>query len=561
MGDYFPPTVHKSESSDYGNILQLDGNISVSSCSMSDSLISDTDLTGQTIETVVLCDFSSKAVSPPVWYEPYIQREDCVPTIKTVKRNSKLLQCVSLPIISVSNLRSLLPKINNFKTDILEREIGLSLLSEIWEVKGKKKHMSEITKMLEIEGLKYISTPRASYKRGGGCAIVAHLPKFSLEKVDVKIPQSVEVVYGLLRPKQSSAQLKEIIVVAFYSPPKSRKKTKLIDHIVSTCQSLLTKYPQAGIVIGGDRNEMSISPLLTALPKVKQLVSKATCNGKVLDVLLTNLHEFYCVPEIVPPVPADNPLQGKPSDHSVPVAKPHSTAGVNISNEYKTKITRPLPDSGVRQFGQWIVEEKWDCVLSKSSPSDQAMAMQKLLEAKLNEIFPTKSVRLSNKDKKWMDYELKKLDRAKKREWCNKGKSNKYVKLKTEFDQKFNEAAEKYLEKNVRELKESDPGTAYATLKRMGAQPGDNLDDGSFSLLEHLEANLTAKQSVDKIAEHFCKISQEYPALNVLNLSESVRAKLKDRCKASLPYLSRYKVENMIKKAKKNQIWCPWRFA
>ena len=188
MGDYFPPTVHKSESSDYGNILQLDGNISVSSCSMSDSLISDTDLTGQTIETVVSCDFSSKTVSPPVWYEPYIQREDCVPTRKTVKRNSKLLQCVSLPIISVSNLRSLLPKINNFKTDILEREIGLSLLSEIWEVKGKKKHMSEITKMLEIEGLKYISTPRASYKRGGGCAIVAHLPKFSLEKVDVKIP-------------------------------------------------------------------------------------------------------------------------------------------------------------------------------------------------------------------------------------------------------------------------------------------------------------------------------------------------------------------------------------
>ena len=144
---------------------------------MSDSLSGDTDLTGQTIETVVCCDFSKKTVSPPVWHEPYVQREERVPTRKTVKRNSKLFQCLSLPIIAVSNLRSLLPKINNFKTDVLEREIGLSLLSEIWLVKGKKKHMSEITKMLEIEGLKYISTPRASNKRGGGCAIVAHLPK------------------------------------------------------------------------------------------------------------------------------------------------------------------------------------------------------------------------------------------------------------------------------------------------------------------------------------------------------------------------------------------------
>ena len=62
--------------------------------------------------------------------------------------------------------------------------------------------------------------------------------------------------------------------------------------------------------------------------------------------------------------------------------------------------------------------------------------------------------------------------------------------------------------KNVRELKESDPGKAYATLKRMRAQPGDDLDDGSFSLLEHLESNLTAKESVEKIAEHFSKISQ-----------------------------------------------------
>ena len=158
-----------------------------------------------------------------MWYEQYTQRTQCVPVRQTVRRNSKLLQCLSLPIISVSNLRSLLPKVNNFKNDILEREIGLALLSEIWQVKGKKKHMCEITKMLEIEGLKYISTPRGSYKRGGGCAIVAYLPKFSLDKIDVQIPSSVEVVYGLLRPKQPSAQLREIIAVAFYSPPKSRR--------------------------------------------------------------------------------------------------------------------------------------------------------------------------------------------------------------------------------------------------------------------------------------------------------------------------------------------------
>ena len=152
-------------------------------------MLSEAELTGQPIETLVSCDFSQETIPPPVWFESYTQRSVSTPPVRqTVKRNSKLLQCLSLPIISVSNVRSLLPKLNSFKNDILERNIGLSLVTEIWEVKGKKKHMSAIERMLEMEGLKYISTPRASYKRGGGCAIVAHLPQFTLEKVDLSIP-------------------------------------------------------------------------------------------------------------------------------------------------------------------------------------------------------------------------------------------------------------------------------------------------------------------------------------------------------------------------------------
>ena len=228
-----------------------------------------------------------------------------------------------------------------------------------------------------------------------------------------------------------------------------------------------------------------------------------------------------------------------------------------MKNEYKTVTSRPLPESGVRQFGQWIVNEDWECVAPKDSPSTQALALQRVLELKLNEIFPTKEVRISNKDKQWIDSELKKLDRSKKREYSKRGRSDKYIELSKQFDLKFKKAAHNFLEKNVRSLKEDEPGKAYATLKRMGAQPGDGLDDGSFSLLEHLEANLTNKESVEKIAQHFSRISQEYPALDKEKLSQTVQDKLRDRLKANLPYLSRYKVENMMKKAKKTKSGVP----
>ena len=75
------------------------------------------------------------------------------------------------------------------------------------------------------------------------------------------------------------------------------------------------------------------------------------------------------------------------------------------------------------------------------------------MELKLNEIFPTKEVRISNKDKKWIDSELKKLDRSKKREYAKRGRSDKYNELNKQFDLKYKKAANNFLEKNVRSLK------------------------------------------------------------------------------------------------------------
>jgi hypothetical protein len=72
-----------------------------------------------------------------------------------------------------------------------------------------------------------------------------------------------------------------------------------------------------------------------------------------------------------------------------------------------------------------------------------------------------------------------------------------------------------------------------------------------------LEENLTNSQSVERIAQHFSRISQEYPALNVEHLSQKVQKKLKSRLSSGLPYLSKYKVENMIRKAKKTKSGVP----
>ena len=150
------------------NIPQFDGNVSILSVSCISDTMEDLSVQNDTTclsdlldytdthqtDTSLLTDvclipvsvnvqFSGAPhTSPPPWYEHYNSNQtNRHPVRTTVRRDNRLLQSVQLPIIAVSNLRSLIPKVNNFVTDMHERNIGVSLLTEVWEQKSKRKHM------------------------------------------------------------------------------------------------------------------------------------------------------------------------------------------------------------------------------------------------------------------------------------------------------------------------------------------------------------------------------------------------------------------------------------
>ena len=232
-----PPSVHKNSSIlnpvvinelDLNNLAQFDGNASVCS-SESDS---NNYRTGHRIDKI-----------------------DCA---------------LNLPTVATYNLRSFFPKAGNVKCDIIERKIDVAFLVEIWEKSEKKTHQLEIEKMLETEGLKYISTARPT--GWGGAAIIVNQEKFSLEKLNIIIPHNLEIIWGLLKTKAEDAKFKKIIVCSFYSPPNSRKNLKLTDHIVSTLQMLATQYPGCPMMLGADKNNMDIRPILNCGLRLKQVV-------------------------------------------------------------------------------------------------------------------------------------------------------------------------------------------------------------------------------------------------------------------------------------------------
>ena len=159
-------------------------------------------------------------------------------------------------------MRTLFPKIGNFSIDMHERETDLSFLTEVWQKKENKKHQFKLEELLELSGIKYISTPRPWAQRGGGAAIAVRQDKFSISKLNIPLPRTVEVVWGLVKPKVVTGKISKIIVCCFYSPPKSRKNSVLVDHLTVTLQSLLNIHTDAGVIICGDRKSIDISSQL-----------------------------------------------------------------------------------------------------------------------------------------------------------------------------------------------------------------------------------------------------------------------------------------------------------
>ena len=134
-------------------------------------------------------------------------------------KTDKITAALSLPIVATYNCRSLFPKVKSLKKDLLERNIDVGFLTEIWEQSNNSEHKYEIEKILEKDGLQYISTARPPNAKGvsyGGAAIVVNKSKFTCEKLKISTPANLEVVWELLRPKNASAKFKKIIVCSFY---------------------------------------------------------------------------------------------------------------------------------------------------------------------------------------------------------------------------------------------------------------------------------------------------------------------------------------------------------
>ena len=472
-------------------------------------------------------------------------------TRKILRRSNKAIQALTLPKVIIYNMRSLFSKIENFSLDMKERAGDISFLTEVWEKKEQKKHQKKLETMLEFGGIKYISTPRPGPQRGGGAAIAVRTKKFNITKLNIHIPKPIEVVWGLLRPKIVSGKISVIIACCFYSPPRSRKNPTLLEHITNTLQSLLIDYPDAGIIISGDRNSIEICNLLQIHPSLKQTVNSSTRGNKILDVILTNLYSYYNEPEIVPAISPDVQGRGVPSDHNGVVFTPHTSTTQTSKKPKIRKEIRPIPESLLFAFGEKLTKCDFSSVYTQTNSTQMVSKFQDIMDKMVSDTFPCKTITIFADDKPWFNEELRTLKRSRLREYNRHGKSQKYLELQDKFDRKFKNEFHKYRLKIELEVSQGKRGSSYSVIKKLGLRPGE-VPQPSFQLPHHATNNYTSAESAEILAEYFCSVSQEYSPLNLQSLPPNVQEYLSEPTPAGIiPSLSKYDVYKKIRSAKK----------
>ena len=478
--------------------MQIDGNVSLNTIASS----------GESS----LYDYPQQVNKIPV----IITNRSSVPSVpkrerynKTIKRSNKLLDAVHLTVVVNLNPRSIYNKAEEFKTMMDQLDCSLCFMSESWD-----RDSLGLETVIHMDGFRVIKNVLQRKGKGGKPALIIKESNYFIKELCpdvITVPPGVEAVWALLTPKSggSKANIRHIAVCSYYYTVKTTR-SQFIDHISEAFNILCAKYsPGLEFILAGDTNRLNMKSILNLSPNLKQQVKVPTRMNPdaILDTITSTLSAYYQDPFTLAPLDNDNPNNGKPSDHLIVVWKPIN-ASVPKTKVYKEVSYRPLPESGLLLFGNWLKSQSWDTVSMSETAHEKAKNLQNLLLEGIDNFLPVKNVRIYNQ-------KLKNIDRRQKREYNKHKKSEKWNKLNEIYLEKCAEEKEKYYKNIVEDLKTSQPGMWYSKLKRMSSH------NQAQSEMPTVQSFLGIPDQIqgEKIADQFSEISHLYEPLKTEDIS------------------------------------------
>lgn len=179
---------------------------------------------------------------------------------------------------------------------------------------------------------------------------------------------------------------------------------------------------------------------------LKQLVKFSTRGERILDLVLTNLKDYYKEPSKLAPFGL--------SDHCTIFVSPHLRTRHRSTK--KTVITRDMRPSSRDALGRFFNTVDWSLIDTMDNAQDKLKYFMSIINIGLNTIMPTKLVKLHRNDVPWMTGQLKLLIR-KRQEALNQSNPTLFRFYRNKVNKERKVCRSKYYQTKVKDLSESNP--------------------------------------------------------------------------------------------------------
>lgn len=238
--------------------------------------------------------------------------------------------------------------------------------------------------------------------------------------------------------------------------------------------------------------------------KLKQIVSFPTRGQNTLDLILTNLQDFYNVPDKRPPFGL--------SDHMTIELKPKTRS--QLSKLRLTVKSRDLRPSSRLAMGTYLQQVNVPALLNTvDTCAEKVTLFESIVKTGLDLVLPLRSKTIHLNEPPWFNSALKDLIRTRQRA-LSQGNLPQFRLLRNRVNRERKICRARYYEAKVAHLKECKPSGWWKEVKKLsGMSPASGGRGDIIKSLQHIDGAPNASDLANVINDAFILPMREFSPL------------------------------------------------
>ena len=190
------------------------------------------------------------------------------------------------------------------------------------------------------------------------------------------------------------------VVGTIYHPPRSNDQA-MREYLIRCLLYIESHYCNCGVVIAGNFNRLETTRLQNSF-KLKPIVNFPTQGVATLDLILTNINDFYDSPIKCPPLGL--------SDHLSIELQPRERCTINRTKiKIKSRDLRPSKQAATATYLQQV--DVCSLIGPVDSCQEKVLLLQEIIITGLDTILPIRSLTVHSIEPPWITSTLKELIR------------------------------------------------------------------------------------------------------------------------------------------------------